>query len=495
MIKRVRTFNGGLRFLNFEGRPEDVIMPLPLPPVVIIPMRQGFGGEVKPLVKIGESIRAGQVIGRDDENISTPVHSSIDGVVEGIKRMNYFKRDVLMTVISANTQNSEVLKIEGVEGDWRKYSKEDLERILYLSGVTSMDHEGIPTRHKTSIISADDVEELIIHGVSSEPYNRSADIMWGGKGLLNILDGIKILKKVMPRAKVYLAVNRFNKKIIEELDKLTSHEDWFYIVPLEPKYPQGYDEVLVPTILKKKFPYGYSAANIGIVVLSLSTILSAYRAVVEGAPLIKTNVALAGPCFRENIQLEVPLGTPVEWVLKDRLKEGLIRIVLNSLLTGPKLNDFSLPLDKTCNQLIAIPEKAEREFLSFTRPGLRRYSYSRAFLSSAIKSEKTADTNLHGEERPCISCSFCEEVCPVRIIPHLIMKMVERNMVDETMTRYGIFNCIECNLCTFVCPSKIPLARKIKEGQDKLIMQGCDRAQCILPHVDLKGLNEYRGVK
>lgn len=495
MIKRVGTFNGGFKFFNFEGRPGDALVPLPAPPGVIIPLRQGFSGEVKPLVKIGESVRPGQVIGRDDENISTPVHSSISGVVEDIKRMNYFKRDVLMVVIRAVPESREVLKIEGAGGDWRKYSKEELERILYLSGVTSLDHEGIPTRHKTSIISADDVEELIIHGVGSEPYNISSAIMWGGKNLLNILDGIRILKKIMPQAKVYLAINKFNKKIIEELNKLTSHEEWLYIVPLEPKYPQGYDEVLVPTILKKKFPYGYSAANIGIVVLSLSTVLSTYRAVAEGIPLIKSTVALAGPSFRENVHIEIPSGVPVEEVLKGRLKEGRIRIVLNSLLTGPELNNFSLPLDKTCYQLIAIPEKREREFFSFTRPGLRRYSYSRAFLSSVIKAEKTADTNLHGEERPCISCSFCEEVCPVSIIPHLIVRFVDRNMVDETMTRYGIFNCIECNLCTFVCPSKIPLARKIKEGQDKLITQGCDRAQCILPYFDLKGLKEYRGVK
>lgn len=495
MIKRVGTFQGGYRFFNFEGQPQDSVEILSTPPKVIIPLRQGFSGEVKPLVKIGDEVREGQIIGRDDENISSPVHASIDGVVEDIKRMNYFKRDVLMVVIRAGEQRKEILKIEGGGGDWRKYSGEVLEKILYLSGVTSLDHEGIPTRFKTSVIVPEDVEELIIHGVGSEPYNISPNLVWGGKNLLNILEGIKILKKVMPRAKVYLAINRSNKKVIEEVDKLTSQEDWFYIVPLEPKYPQGYDEVLIPTILKKSFPYGYSAANIGIVVLSLPTVLSVYKAVAEALPLTKRTIALCGPSFNENIHIDIPIGVPVGWVLKDRLKDNIVRIVLNSLLTGTRLNDFSLPLDKTCSTLVVIPEKKEREFLSFMRPGLRRYSYSRAFLSSVVRTSRSVDTNLHGEERPCISCSFCEEVCPVRIIPHLLMKLVDSNMVDESMTRYAIFNCIECKLCSFVCPSKLPLAQKIKEGQDKLILQGCERAQCILPYFDVKGIEEYRGIR
>ncbi|MFQ5681089.1 MAG: hypothetical protein ACE5GG_03445, partial [Candidatus Omnitrophota bacterium] len=64
-----------------------------------------------------------------------------------------------------------------------------------------------------------------------------------------------------------------------------------------------------------------------------------------------------------------------------------------------------------------------------------------------------------------------------------------------TLMNYRIFHCIECGLCSFVCPCKIPLARNIKNGQDKLIMQGCDRNQCVLPYFDLKGIDDYRGVK
>lgn len=83
----------------------------------------------------------------------------------------------------------------------------------------------------------------------------------------------------------------------------------------------------------------------------------------------------------------------------------------------------------------------------------------------------------------------------MQIIPHLISRYVRKNIIDETLMNYQIFHCIECGLCSFVCPSKIPLTSIMVEGQEKLVMQGCDRTQCVLPYFDLKGIEEYRGVR
>ena len=496
MIKPARTFKGGYSFKYYAGYPSATLIEPEAPSRVIIPLRQGFGTEVKPIVKRADSVRRGQIIGRDDSSVSSPAHSSVSGVVEEIKRMNYFKRDVAMVIIRTTGEQQETERLPGYSSEWWKLSNEQLEELIYLSGVSSLDKEGIPTRFKSSIISPDDVKHLIVHGVGSEPYNISLDLLLGGKNLLNCFEGIKILKRIMPRCKVHLAINSHKHRMIEQLVKLASSMEWLDVYPLEPKYPQGYDEILVPTILGQKFPYGYSAANIGIVVLNIQAVLAVHNAVTEGIPLIDRIIALCGQSFKENLHVKVPVGTPLEDVVKDKLKTGgPVRVVLNSLLTGEKLNDFTLPVNRAVSQLIAIPENTKREFLSFVRPGARRDSYSRSFLSHWLPGvHKWADTNKHGEERPCISCSFCEEVCPVRIIPHLLSKYVKRGVIDETLMNYEIFNCIECGLCSFVCPSKIPLMQHMREGQEKLIMQGCDRTQCILPYFDLKGIEEYRGV-
>lgn len=496
MLKAFRTFKGGFKFKRYIGQAKPVTVVNVIPSKVIIPLRQGFGTEVKPQVKVGDAVFAGQVIARDDNSISSPVHSSVNGIVEEIKRMNYFKRDINMVVIRTTNPSPDIPRFADYSQEWWKKENAELEKLIYISGVSSLDREGIPTRFKSSIISPDEVKHLIVHGVGSEPYNLSLGQLLEGKSLLHFFEGVKILKRIMPNCRVHLAVNAHQRKIIEQLEKLSSELEWLDIYPLEPKYPQGYDEMLVPTILHQKFPYGYSAANIGVVVLNIQAALGVYAAVVEGKPFIERIIALCGPGMKENIHLKVRIGTPLSEVLAGRINtDKPIRVVLNSLLTGVLLNDFSLPIDRTFSQIIAIPENKERQFLAFTRPGLRQDSYTRAFLSKWLPFiHKTNDTNQHGEERPCISCGFCEEVCPVRIIPHLLSKHVKRGIIDETLMNYEIFNCIECGLCSFVCPVKIPLLAHMREGQEKLIMQGCDRTQCILPYFNLKGIEEYRGV-
>lgn len=497
MIARTKTFRGGYKFINFDGQPKDSVEELIIPRKAAIPLRQGFGGEGSCLVTAGQRVQAGQIISSNEQNVSSPVHATISGTIKEVKRVNYFKRDCLMVYIEGDGASG-YQRIPGARSDWEQLSEEAIEKLLYLSGVTALDREGIPTRFHTSVIHPEDVENIIVHAVGSEPYNISQGLLLQGKNMLNLIEGMKILHKIMPRATVYLALNSQRKKILEEIDKLTVNLSWLEIYPLEPKYPQGYDEMLVATILKQRFPYGYSAANIAAVILNLQAVLQAYEAVAEGKPLLERTIALCGPAFKEPLHIKARIGTSLQDIVASRVKEGVTaRFVLNGLLTGWELKDLTLPVDKTYSQIIGIPENREREFLAFLRPGLKRDSYSRAFLAKLLPiAKKTCETNKHGEERPCISCNYCEEVCPVSIIPHLLYKYVKGNMIDETLMNLHIFDCIECGLCSYVCPSKIPLARYIKEGQDKLTIQGCDRNQCILPYFsNLKGIEEYRGAK
>ncbi len=496
MLRQPKVFRGGYKFKDYFGEAGNVLLSSPIPSRVVIPLRQGFSSEVKPIVKKGQLVSAGEIIGRDDNSISSPVHSSVNGVVEDITRMNYFKRDIAMVVIHTTDFSTQISGLTGSSLEWWKLSNEKIEELIYLSGAGSLDRQGIPTRFKSSIIPPEEVKHLIIHAVGSEPYNISLDILLEGKDLLGFFEGVKILKRIMPNSKVHLAVGADKRGIIEQLAKLSSELEWLDICPLEPKYPQGYDEMLVPTILGMRFPYGYSAANIGVVILDMQAVLGVYNAVTQGLVFGERIIALCGPSLKENVHIKVRVGTLLSDILSGCLNpDRPSRVVLNSLLTGFELNDFSLPVDRTFSHLIAIHENKAREFLGFMRLGERSDSYTRAFLAELLPgAKKSPDTNQRGEKRPCISCGFCEEVCPVAIIPHLLSKYVEHNIIDETLMNYGIFNCIECGLCSFVCPSKIPLASHIRDGQEKLVIQGCDRTQCVLPYFNLKGIEEYRGV-
>ncbi len=495
---KYNTFSGGYKFVNFQGQPSSRLEELSAPSFALIPLRQGFGSQGDCLVRPGDRVEAGQVIGSSEQAVSSPVHATIGGVVEEVKQVNYFKRDCVMVSIRGGGEQ-DIQKIPGARSDWQKLTGKEIEKILYLSGVTALDREGIPTSMRSSIILPEEAENLIIHGCGAEPYNISHNVLLREKNLLDFVEGIAILRKVMPKCRVYLVLNRqYKKNSLEEIYKLTAKYGWLEIYLLDSKYPQGYDEMLVSAILKKKFPYGYSAANIGTVILNFQAVLLAYNAVTGGLPFIERVIALCGPAFREPLHIKARIGTPLKDIVSGRIKPGVIpRFVLNGLLTGPELKDLSLPIDKTYSQIIAIAENKEREFLAFARLGFKSDSYSRAFLAKFIpRGEKSCGTNLHGEERPCINCGYCEDVCPVRILPHLLSKYIRAGIIDETLMNLRVFNCIECGLCSYLCPSKIPLARHIKEGQEKLTISGCDRNQCILPYFDnLKGVEGYRGAR
>ena len=83
--KPISTFKGGYKFKNYAGQPVSVLLEADMPKRIIVPLKQGFGAEVKLLVKKGEAVFVGQIIGRDDNSVSSPVHSSVNGIVEDIK--------------------------------------------------------------------------------------------------------------------------------------------------------------------------------------------------------------------------------------------------------------------------------------------------------------------------------------------------------------------------------------------------------------------------
>ena len=118
--------------------------------------------------------------------------------------------------------------------------------------------------------------------------------------------------------------------------------------------------------------------------------------------------------------------------------------------------------------LTVLAEHTERELLGFMRPGFTRRSYSPTFMSALRPAfSERLNTALHGERRPCVSCGFCEEVCPAGIMPHLIHKYLYQDALEEA-EQAGADLCVGCGLCSFVCPSKIELRRQMADAAEQI---------------------------
>ncbi len=493
-VFRARTFSGGFKFRRYAGQPDRQVADLARPDFVRIPLLQGFGVPLAPLVKPGDRVEAGQVIGRDDNTASTPVHATVGGTVRAIESVEHNGRMVDAVAIDADGRD-DLRPVPGHATDWHRLSPEQLGELLYVTGVTGLGAEGIPTRFRTSVVNADQVRHVIIHHTGSDAFNPSAEVLLGGERSEQFVGGVSILKRVLPAAQFHIALCADERALIHRIDRLCAGQDRVTVHALSSRYPQDFAEMLVITVLGEPFPFGQRAINIGVVVLDAQAVLHAWEAVTAGRPVIERLIALSGPGFTSPTHVRVRVGTPVEQVVRGRLRDVPVRLIRNSLLSGVEVKDRASPVMRTDTQLVAAPAGAERVPAAFARPGLHRDSWSRAFLARVLPLSKQADTNLHGDERPCVNCGYCARVCPVRIVPQLIFRIARRIGVSERLVNYNVFNCIDCNLCTFVCPSKIPVARHMKETKERLLEVGCDNSSCILPKFDLRGIEDYKGVK
>ena len=497
MMPKYKIFPRGYEFNHFEGQPEGELIQIGIPASVTIPLRQGFGNEVAPIVEPNQKVAAGQIIGRDDESVSSPVHSSVNGKIAEIVKIDCLGREIgAITIESDGTYDWQ--KLQGYSSGWQDLSAEKIEELIYLSGAGSSGTAGIPTRFNSSVIAPEGVENVIIHGIDSEVHNLSLDVLLEDERLSHLIDGMQILKKVMTGARFHLVLNKSQKSLINEVSQLLPTDNSINFFTVAPKYPVAHDEVLMPLLLGKKFPHGYSAANAGAIILDIQAVLDVYCAVVEGKPLIERTMALCGPGFTENTHVRFRVGSSFEHITAGRVDtDKNLRFVRNSCLTGEKLSGLSEPADRTPSTVIAMLEDDESVFLSFARAGLDRDSYSRTCLSQLFREKrdsflKKCGTNVHGERRPCLFCGFCKNVCPAGVIPHLLFQYAERDIIDEDLLRYKVFDCIECNLCSYVCPSKIPVSEFIKKGKKRLIEEGFELPT---PVAKLKGIENYKTVK
>jgi Na+-translocating ferredoxin:NAD+ oxidoreductase subunit C len=461
MLYKKQSLKGGYKFRKLKGTPGTYLRDIGIPKQVVILMQQGFGEEVPIIVKIGDIIKAGQIVGIDDNSCSSPIHATVNGTVKDIITINRWEKEVSALVIESDG-TSDWTKLENSSSDLDKIDSEQINKILYLSGVSSLGKHGFPTKHNTSKLQPDIVENLVINAVNTEPYSLKNNVFLSGN-TEKFLTGVDILKRSLnSKVEVHLCIDVTDNEIINQIKK-SSRFNWLHIRPLRPKYPQDHGVILTETILGKILPYGSSITDLKTVIIDIQDVMHAYEAVIEGKPVIDRIIAIGGS-INEVGFVKVRIGTQLKHIFPSQLDNK--RVIYGGIMTGKKCDDLSVPIDRTAKSISILEENQNREFLSFLRSGVNRGSYSNAFLSSFLPlTERKIDSNLNGELRPCIYCNYCENVCPVDLMPYLISKYITHDMIEEAEKYYPL-SCIDCGLCTFVCPSKIPLMKNIQDAKE-----------------------------
>ncbi len=458
----MKTFGLDLQKYEVEKEPPRLVSRDPAD--VMIPLKGGFGSALSPTVEVGDKVETGEIIARNDEKISTPVHASISGEVKGIEKIAYYHEETGEEL----GKGIEAVRIAGNPGDdaggsgveWEKEKPKNLRELFYLGGLTSFGQTGIPTEFNSSFYNPGDVEKILVNGAVTEPFVHH--LVDYGEELSSFTTGLEIIARTFPNSRIHLVLD---EETLSELNTLSSSQR-IKVHSAKNEAEMARSKMLAREVLgAESLDEGGYLMDHGILALPEVFPLMAYRTVVEGVPFVRNRFGLGGS-LAENLVVEAPIGTSLKEAVTGSLEESDRALTITGgPLSGNKLKDLGRPVGKDLRAIVQLEKPKETEFLSWLQTGLTKNSYTNAFFSALVPGKKKkADAGLHGEQRPCVYCGYCSDVCPVDILPYQIYQTHSHDMIDE-VNRLQPQRCVDCGLCSYVCPSKLPLSSTVKEAK------------------------------
>ena len=422
--------------LNITGVPSLEVEKLKRPlRVAALPERIAF---IKPrlLVKVGDFVKIGTALFDDKRNTDLKFLSPGGGEVVEI---NYGPRRVIREVairLDSEEQVEEFSKI--TEKDLETLGRENLIRVLLQGGVWPLIRE-LPFRDIANPDARPHSVWVTLDG--HDPFQPSPEVYLKEKEELFSF-GLKILKKLVERVNVIACDFTGNG-----FEHLITHR-------VSGRYPASDPGVLLYHT-KKSSAENLSWYLSGQDLLMIAGLLGTGRYVTERI------VATGGSLIDNRRHFLTRLGVPVQDLVTGMLPTE--RCIAGGLFTGYALESSSY-LGFYETSLIRIPDGAEAEFFGFLRPGFRKPSVSRTFLSMFYKKKIDFNSGIHGEKRACVNCGTCAKICPVDILPQFTLKCVGADSVEEALS-HGLLDCVECGLCSYACPSKIEICETLKKAK------------------------------
>lgn len=443
-------FRGGYNVF-VQGRPERTIKLMPEPDVLYLPLGSRRFAFSEICVEDGQSVNGGDVLAKDPDNYAVPLLAPQAGTV----RLNKVNDHIVLEDI-------------GQPEEYIPMPEEELPHIVREMGAAGI------KRYKLLMLGAwqffydaytealpdplGTPQAIIVSTLSLEPFVARGDTQLHDK-LINFTRGLEQLQSLLEYQPIYLVMPDIESEFATLVRKQIRGYAWVKMLEVPLKYPYDNFANLARRLGLKR--------NDGPVwVVRTEGILAIDRALTSIKPCISRIISIGGPAVNSPVHIEVVPGYPIQTIRDMYASEPNVRMLNGGMLTGEPIGAEALGLDVECRGITILSEPGPREFLGFIRPGWDRRSYSGCFLSSLRgKFNERLTTAIRGERRPCISCNFCEEVCPAGIMPHLIHKYLYRDLIEEA-DEARIDLCVHCGLCSFICPSKIDLGKEFVAAKE-----------------------------
>ena len=386
--------------------------------IIYIPLISKLGYPYRPKVKVGEYVCIGTVLG-ESTAIDFPLLSTVSGTVVGLEDKYIANNKLVKCIVIENDFKDKYLNKPGSKRNINNLNKEEFLYALSRCGITDMSGSDYPvylkymedTKFKYLVIDAT-YYEVLKSSDSALLYNNVEEI-------LEVMDAIMDIMKIK---KGYIAISEDNSLVIKRVLKHINTYPNIKIYPAINAFPSGHSKCLIRDILDisyKKYP-----SDAGIVYENVATIYAIYEALKYDKPVTERIISLSGKGIKNPCNYKVRIGTNLDELLEKTDNYKKINnpiLVVNGLMMGTAINDKNLIITKDVHTISIVENKVDNV-------------------------------------SECIKCGKCSEVCPVNLIPSLIIKTKDKkNRPDK---------CIECGLCSYVCPAKIDIREIIKSIKD-----------------------------
>ncbi len=430
----MKTFSiGGIHPKENKFSAGKKIIEMTLPQQVVIPLAHYIGAPSEAIVKKGDLVKAGQLIGKANGFISANVHSSVSGKVNKI--------DVQLDA-SGYKRPSVFIDVEGDE--WMEnidrsstiireclLPKEEILKKIQNAGIVGLGGATFPAHVKLSPPPGKKADVLIINAVECEPYLTCDHQLMLEKGE-EIIVGITIIMKVLDVKRAVIGIENNKPDAIAHLSKIASQYKGIEVVALKVQYPQGGEKQLIDAVIGRQVPSGALPIEVGAVVQNVGTTFAIYEAVQKNKPLIERVMTVTGKSATQPSNYRVRIGTLLSEVvtLAGGVPEGTGKIIGGGPMMGRSLMNLNVPMAKGSAGILFMPD----------------------------------EESVRKPMKNCIRCTKCVSVCPMGLEPFLLMNQSERNMWPE-MEKERVMDCIECGSCSYTCPSNRPLLDYIRYGK------------------------------
>ncbi len=404
-----------------------------LPKQVVIPLAHYIGTPSEAVVKKGDTVKVGQLIGKANGFISANVHSSVSGKVNKIDVQldaSGYKRPAVFIDVEGDEWLETIDRSAELKRECTLTKQEIISKIQE-AGIVGLGGATFPAHVKLSPPPGKKAEILIINAVECESYLTCDHQLMLEKGE-EILVGTTILMKALEVNRAVIGIENNKKDAIEHLSKLAKNYKGIEIQALKVMYPQGGEKQLIDAVIRRQVPSGKIPIEVGAVVQNVGTTYAVYEAVQKNKPMFERVLTVTGKDAPNPSNYLVRLGVYMSHIVDQAggVPDGTGKIVGGGPMMGRSLMNLNVPMAKGSSGVVFIKEEE-----SIRKP---------------IKN--------------CIRCTKCVTVCPMGLEPFLLMNQSERNMWPE-MEANRTMDCIECGSCSYTCPSNRPLLDYIRFGK------------------------------